>query len=105
MLFLANELWPLAAAAAWIALGVVIAGAAVAGRKREGPRRGAPARLVRSRTVHGSNPLRAKLPGTVVDRPKPSRAGEGIRVRPARRLFFERAPRSGGMGPSLGRVS
>ncbi len=68
MLFLASELWPLAAATAWIALGVLIAGLAVAGRKRGGSRQGTRAPAV----LH---------------------------------LFFERAPRSGGIGPFLGRVS
>jgi len=112
MLFVANELWPLVAAAVWIALGVFIAGVAIVGEEREGPRRGAQPRGVRPRTVHGSGPLRAARTGTGVRRVGPCSAGQGTRARPARRffferasgsLFFERASGSRGMGPFLGR--
>ena len=68
MLFLASELWPLAAATAWIALGVLITGLAVTGRERGGSR-------------------------------------EGTRAPAVGHLFFERARRSGGIGPLLGRLS
>lgn len=88
MLFVANELWPLVAAAVWIALGVFIAGVAIAGEEREGPRRGAQPRGVRPRTAHGSGPLFPGPTGIAVRRMGPGGTGYGTRARSARRFFF-----------------
>ena len=103
MLFVASELWPLFAAATWIALGVFITWAAIAGRKRGGAREGAESRWARPRTAHGSGPLFPGPTGIAVRRMGPGGTGYGTRARSARRFFFERASGSRGMGPFLGR--
>ena len=102
MLFVASELWPLVAAATWIALGVFITWAAIAGRKRDGAREGAESRWARPRTAHGSGSLFAGPTGISVHRRMSPQRRAGRAPGP---FIFRTCTRlQEKMGPSLGRV-
>ena len=103
MSFVVSELWPLVAAATWIALGVFITRVAIAGRKRDGAREGAESRWARPRTAHGSGPLFAGPTGISVHRRMSPQCWVGRAPGPF--CFSNALWASSQVGPSLGRVS